>query len=76
MEIIKVLVEKYKSKDNIIFSTEKECILHEKKLDGLIKTCSNCNGEKKVDPYGDGRVFNTCTTCSGKGYIERREVWY
>jgi hypothetical protein len=75
MEIVKVLVEKYKAKDGMIFSTEEECIFHEKKLDGLIKTCHFCLGTKKVDVYGDGYVFATCNTCDGKGYLERKEVW-
>jgi hypothetical protein len=75
MEKVIVPVEKFKSKDGKIFDTEEQCIHHEEIRDGIRKICPSCLGSKKVDPYGDGRVFHSCTQCGGKGYVKKQESW-
>ena len=75
MKKIKVEVEKYEATDGRVFDELEECELYEKRLNGKVKTCDSCRGEGKVDPYGDGRTFNTCGKCKGKGWLELREVW-
>lgn len=75
MKEVDVYVKKYEAKDGSLFNNKKDCELYEKKLDGKIKKCDNCNGSGEVDPYGDGRVFKTCGRCGGKGYLELKEQW-
>lgn len=75
MKKIEVIVEKWESKDGLIWDTESDCIHHEKRLDGLIITCTNCKGKQNVDAFGDGSTFWECATCKGKGFLEKKEIW-
>lgn len=75
MKIIKVNVEKFQANDGKIFDYEEDCIHHELVLKGFRKSCPLCEGKKKVDPYGDGKSFSYCNNCSGKGWVELKEVW-
>ena len=75
MKEIEVKVIKYQSDDGSIFDTKEKAELQDKKLVGLVKICPSCNGAKIVDPYGDGRTSCQCSTCQGKGYVEKKEVW-
>ena len=74
MEKVKVEVIKYKAKDGRIFDEEKSCIHHEKMLSGERKTCQSCGGRGEV-PDGFGVRNIKCGTCSGKGWVEKFEVW-
>jgi len=38
-------------------------------------TCPTCEGNGKVDPFGDGRVKVTCSTFNGKGFVVKLEAW-
>ena len=78
----------YVAKDGKEFETEKECIHHEKILDGTRKVCPECEGkgyfltEEMDENYHTGapekRVLKTtCKSCHGKGYLEKvlKETW-
>jgi len=80
--------EVYVAKDGEEFETEKDCILYEKRLDGLIKDCEACNGTgeiretyEDVDYHSGAPIelvrYRTCPKCNGKGYLEKKlkEVW-
>lgn len=73
MKPITVQVTKYQAKDGLIFDSEQDAILHEKRIDSLVKDCSECNGLGKYE-YGMAPM-QVCHLCSGKGYVERKEVW-
>ena len=75
MEKVKVQVEKYKASDGKLFDTSKECEFYEKKINGEIKTCDNCNGTGIVDSCGDGRMLSPCSRCNGKGYLIKVKKW-
>lgn len=78
----------YIAKDGKEFKTQDECKFHEKKLDGLIKDCPECNGKGEIseevieEDYHTGAPYRThvwysCPKCNGKGYLEKKikEVW-
>lgn len=78
----------YIAKDGKEFKTQGECKFHEKRLDGLIKDCPECNGKGEIpeevieEDYHTGapyrtNVWHSCPTCNGKGYLEKKikEVW-
>ena len=78
----------YVANDGKEFETEKECIHHEKILDGTRKGCPECKGkgyfltEEMDENYHTGapekRVWKTtCKSCHGKGYLEKvvKETW-
>ena len=80
--------EIYIAKDGKVFEDKDECILYEKRLDGLIKDCPDCGGTGKIqeeyeyDNYHTGApekttIHTTCPKCNGKGYLEKKlkEVW-
>lgn len=75
MEKIIDEVEKYRANDGKIFNDKEDCIHHEKMLSGERKICPNCEGKGKVDPTNDGREYWTCSTCNGKKWVEKVEVW-
>ena len=70
-----VPVSKFQAKDGKVFHDELSAIYHEKLLDGEIKICTYCKGNKKVDSYGDGRSLETCHVCKGKGYLVKTILW-
>ena len=78
----------YVAKDGQEFTSEELCIDHEKYLDGDKKICPSCGGKgyhqgKWVEPYDnydighvEGHyVHDTCETCKGKGYLEKKVTW-
>ena len=72
MKRITVEVIKFEAKDGKIFSTEDQCILYEKRLDGTIRDCNNCEGKGFIE-VRENRVSATeylCAVCKGKGYTE------
>ena len=75
MKEVEVKVVKYQSDDGKIFDDKEQALLHDKMLSGKVKTCPACGGSKTVDIYGDGRIYNQCSTCQGKGYVEKKEIW-
>lgn len=77
----------YIAKDGKEFTSEEECIHHEKILDGTRVECPNCHGKggwqgKWIEPYQhwDGPMggyyeWHTCSKCNGKGYLEKKVTW-
>lgn len=77
----------YIAKDGKEFTSESECINHEKILDGTRVVCPECKGKKGwqgkwIEPYEhwDGPMggyyeWNTCPKCKGKGYLEKKVSW-
>lgn len=77
----------YIAKDGKEFTSESECINHEKILDGTRIVCPECHGEKGyrgkwIEPYDhwDGPMggyyeWHTCSRCGGKGYLEKKTTW-
>lgn len=80
-------VTKYESYDGKIFNTEHECRDHEARMNGVRKTCPNCNGKGYLsDGWHDVRneltcqyeqveYIHTCDMCNGKGYLDKVEIW-
>lgn len=75
MKKVDKIVTKYEAIDGILFDKESDALLHEGFLNGTVKKCDRCNGTGEVDPYGDGRVFITCSNCDGKGHVTKQEIW-
>ncbi len=77
----------YIAKDGKEFTSEKECINHEKILDGTRIVCPKCGGkgyihEKWIEPYEhwDGPMGgyyerDECKHCGGKGYLDKKITW-
>ena len=77
----------YVAKDGKEFTSEEECINHEKILDGTRIICPSCGGKggwtgKWIEPYEhwDGTMggyyeHHTCTKCKGKGYLDKKITW-
>jgi len=72
---VTVEYQRFQTRDGMLFEKREDAKHHEKVLNGTIKTCPRCEGAKKLDAYGDGRQWMTCNSCSGKGYVEKCEVW-
>ena len=75
--------KRYIAKDGKEFTSESECINHEKILNGTRVVCPECNGKGKIavveeyDNYHTGAperttIYPTCTKCNGKGYLEKK----
>lgn len=90
MEIKTRFVEQeyYVSFDGKEFTDKEECERHESLERGDIKTCPECKGVKTITKnndmdgagnYGsrDGVSYwqEKCPKCSGRGYLEKKEVW-
>jgi len=80
----------YIAKDGKEFTTEDECINHEKILDGTRVVCPECKGKGRVNEhseqvfdgglYGDHKYHSywtsdECPRCKGKGYLEKKVTW-
>ena len=78
----------YVAKDGKEFTSEDECKLYEKRLNGDVIECPECNGRGKFrgrfvpayDNYDIGHVeahyeYETCKRCGGKGYLEKKVTW-
>ena len=76
----------YVAKDGTEFEKKKDCILHEKMLNGDIIECPECHGkgtvaeEYEYDNYHTGEpetmtIHPTCTKCNGRGYLEKTIVY-
>ncbi len=58
--------------DGTEFTSIEQAHRYQSKLDeGVVVTCPNCNGEGKIDPYGDGRMLICCDVCKGIGKVEK-----
>ncbi|EAO0106711.1 hypothetical protein EU727_08640 [Salmonella enterica] len=75
IEKILVQVERYKTPDGKIFDSLEKAEHHLKMITGERIVCPECHGNKKIDPYGDGRTFIPCGKCTGKGYLEKITEW-
>lgn len=87
----KMMPQSYKvyiAKDGKEYPSEKECMHHEKILDGTRIVCPECNGKGQVpeefeyDNYHTGApekttIYPTCKRCNGKGYLEKKTktIW-
>ena len=77
----------YIASDGQEFTSEDECLGHEKILDGTRKVCPFCNGKGGTygeyiperqhwdGPVGGYRPFTKCDKCDGKGYLDKVIVW-
>ena len=77
----------YVAKDGKEFTSEEECINHEKILDGTRIICPSCGGKggwdgKWIEPYDhwDGPMggyyeHHTCEKCKGKRYLDKKITW-
>ena len=77
----------YVAKDGKEFTSEEECISHEKILDGTRIICPSCGGKggwqgKWIEPYDhwDGPMggyyeHHICERCQGKGYLDKKITW-
>ena len=77
----------YVAKDGKEFTSEDECVNHEKILDGTRIICPSCGGKggwrgKWIEPYDhlDGPMggyyeHHTCEKCKGKGYLDKKVTW-
>ena len=78
----------YIAKDGQEFTSERACLDHEKILDCTRKVCPDCHGQgyhegrwiPAYDNYDIGHVeghyeHNTCQTCGGKGYLDKKVTW-
>lgn len=77
----------YVAKDGKEFTSEDECINHEKILNGTRIICPSCGGKggwrgKWIEPYDhwDGPMggyyeHHTCEKCKGKGYLDKKVTW-
>ncbi len=87
----RIIVQEYNvyiTKDGKEFTSEEECINHEKFSDGTKIICPVCNGKrgkyvKWVEPPDNyikrpKQIFYDwykCKRCSGKGYLEKKIIW-
>lgn len=89
----RTVVQEYKvyvAKDGVEFTSQEECINHEKFIDGERITCSNCGGRGRINErterYFDGGMYgdhkyhsrvesDTCPICNGKGYLDKKVTW-
>ncbi len=89
----KTIVQNYNvyiAKDGKEFTSEDECINHEKILDGTRVVCPECKGKGRVNEhseqvfdgglYGDHQYHtywtsDECPRCKGKGYLEKKVTW-
>ena len=78
----------YISDDGQEFNNEKDCIFHDRLINGEVKICEECNGSGEVkEEYWDENYhtgveelytrWNRCKCCNGKGYLEKHieTVW-
>ena len=75
MKTIKIEVEAFKAIDGKIFKTKEACEDHEMRLNGDRITCPECFGKNKVDYFGDGKQYDQCGECEGKGYLDKQIVF-
>lgn len=75
MEHVDVIITKYKTIDGKIFDNKDQALHHEGILNGTIKKCPTCKGTGQVDPYGDRLASWKCSTCEGKGFLVKQDVW-
>lgn len=66
-------LERHITSDGGVYATSHQADNHQKLIDDEISTCPECNGQKMVDRYGDGREFNPCRICLGIGYLKKVE---
>ena len=89
----RTVVQEYKvyvAKDGKEFTSEEECINHEKFIDGERITCSICGGKGRINErterYFDGGMYgdhqyhsrvesDECPRCKGKGYLDKKVTW-
>ena len=89
----KTVVQEYNvyiAKDGKEFTSEDECVHHEKMLDGTRIECPECHGKGRVNEraeqiydgglYGDHQYHtrwtsDKCPKCNGKGYLEKKVTW-
>lgn len=67
---VSVEVTHYQTSDGRVFSKLNLAEDHQRRLDGIRETCTECNGYGKVDPYGDDRVYYSCPECKGMGWVD------
>jgi hypothetical protein len=76
----------YVTDDGKEFRHESDARNHENRLNGVRMTCSNCNGNGKINikedtcymPGYPPTKFTTgdrCPKCDGKGYLEKVTEW-
>ena len=82
-----VTYDVYVANDGEEFSTEEECVGHEKMLSGERKICPECHGQgwvygRYIPPYdhwdgpmGGYHETHKCEKCNGKGYLEKKVTW-
>lgn len=74
MKEVEVVVIKYESDDGDIWETKEEAIHRDKMRSGERKKCTICNGSGK-EPDCENRNYHKCSSCNGKGWLEKVEVW-
>lgn len=67
-------VYKYQADDGTIFDNREDAEHRDKVLKGLIRFCDNCGGLGET-PDEEFRRYYKCSSCSGKGWQEKVEVW-
>ena len=76
----------YIAYDGKEFDNKKDCIFHDRLVNGEIKICEECKGkgyfieEYEDDNYHTGAPETytrhvDCKCCKGKGYLEKKTVW-
>lgn len=85
---VTIVKTSYIAEDGKIFSSERECVIHENIQKGEWKRCFECNGKgivtKDNDYAGDGNWGSRCGVstweeqcpkCKGRTYLVKKEVW-
>ncbi len=63
---VQVEYQRFQTDDGKLFEKREDAVFNEKKLQGTIRTCKECEGTKKIDAYGDGRQWMVCKSGSVK----------